>query len=178
MISSEPGLIFDNLNPYTLTGIVKGSKADFSANPLKPGDVLIKVDGKNVDINQCRESYFVSPNKKDEVELTFLRDGKEIVVKIHTNSTSDIKTLLYTDWEDQNRDLTEKLGKGKFAYIHMRDMSDGALNSFLIEMNTNAVHKEGLILDLRYNNGGNVHKEVSVTQRLLQMELKNWILQR
>jgi len=160
MISSEPGLIFDNLNPYTLTGIVKGSKADFSANPLKPGDVLIKVEGKKVDPVMSRESYFVSPNKMEEVALTFLREGKEIEVRLHTNTTGDIRTLLYTDWEDMNRDMTEKLGKGKFAYIHMRDMSDGALSSFLIEMNTNAVHKEGLILDLRYNNGGNVHKDI------------------
>lgn len=160
MISSEAGLLFDNENPYSLTGIVKGSKADFSANPLKSGDELTKVNGKNVDKSRSRESYFVSPNKQEEVSMTFLREGKEIEVKLHTNTTSEIKTLLYTDWEDQNRDLTEKLSKGKFAYIHMRDMSEGALNNFLIEMNTNAVHKDGLILDLRYNNGGNVHKEV------------------
>jgi tricorn protease len=42
----------------------------------------------------------------------------------------------------------------------MRDMGNGSLENFLIDMNTYAVHKEALILDLRFNNGGNVHKEV------------------
>ncbi|MPM96072.1 Tricorn protease [bioreactor metagenome] len=39
-------------------------------------------------------------------------------------------------------------------------MSDEALSNFVIEMNTYGVHKQGLVLDLRYNNGGNVHREI------------------
>jgi tricorn protease len=75
-------------------------------------------------------------------------------------STGDIRSLLYTEWEDNNRSVVDRLGGGKIAYVHMRDMSPESLNNFLVDMNTYAVHKEALILDLRFNNGGNVHKEV------------------
>ena len=52
------------------------------------------------------------------------------------------------------------MGKNRIAYIHMRDMMVGELNNFYRDMYTVAVGKEALILDLRFNNGGNVHKEV------------------
>jgi tricorn protease len=42
----------------------------------------------------------------------------------------------------------------------MKNMGQGALEQFLIEMNSEAHYKDALILDLRYNTGGNVHDEV------------------
>ena len=39
-------------------------------------------------------------------------------------------------------------------------MVDNELNEFLKDMHTRIIGKEAIILDLRYNNGGNVHKEV------------------
>jgi C-terminal processing protease CtpA/Prc len=71
-----------------------------------------------------------------------------------------MKNWLYNEWEDVNRALVDKLGKGKILYTHMRDMVDGELNEFLKDMHTRIIGKEAIILDLRYNNGGNVHKEV------------------
>ena len=42
----------------------------------------------------------------------------------------------------------------------MRAMGSEDLEMFLVKMHTEVFDKEALILDLRYNNGGNVHKEV------------------
>ncbi len=42
----------------------------------------------------------------------------------------------------------------------MRNMGQGELTKFYIDMNTEAYHRDGLILDLRYNTGGNVHDDV------------------
>ena len=49
---------------------------------------------------------------------------------------------------------------GKVGYIHMRAMGAEDLDMFLMKMHTEVYDKDALILDLRYNNGGNVHKEV------------------
>ncbi len=159
-ITSNVGLLFENQNPYIVKSIIRNSKADISENPILPGDELVKVNGIKVDKGIERDYYFTGTNKLEEVSLTFSRAGKEFVVNLHTNTTSEIKDLQYLAWEDECRELTEKLSNGKFAYVHMRDMGDNALERFLIDMNTYAVHKEGLILDLRYNNGGNVHQQV------------------
>ena len=54
----------------------------------------------------------------------------------------------------------------------MKNMGMESLNSFLIDMTTEAVHKDALILDLRYNRGGNVHDDV--LQFLSQSQYLNW----
>lgn len=172
LFTSNVGLIFDNENPLLIRGILRNSKADVDGVNIKGGDILVAVNGKVVDKSVDRDFYFTEPQQKKEVRLTIKRDGKEFDVMLHTNSSSEIRDMMYLAWEDNCRDLTEKLSKGKFAYIHLRDMGDGSLNNFLIEMNTYAVHKEGLILDLRYNNGGNVHKEV--IDYLLQKQHFSW----
>lgn len=166
------GLIFDNKTPYTLDRIVPGSKADYTGNPLKSGDILVAVNGVRTDKNKNREFYFATAAAPREVVLKFTREGKEFDVKIHTMSTPELRSLLYTEWEDWNRSYVDSAGGGKIAYLHMRDMSPESLERFYIEMNTIAVHKDALILDLRFNNGGNVHKEV--IDLLAQREHFRW----
>ena len=158
--SAETGIIWKNDSPYTIDRILTDAPANSVDIDLKPGDVLTAVNGQPVSERQNRESYFVSPIRPEEITLTFKRGSKEFDVKLHTLSYGQVKNMLYTEWEDINKALVNKLGKGKIAYIHMRDMTDGALSAFLKAMYTDAVHKDALILDLRYNNGGNVHKEV------------------
>ena len=51
-------------------------------------------------------------------------------------------------------------------------MGVGELSNFYRDMHTQMVGKEALILDLRYNNGGNVHKEV--IDMLAQKAHFNW----
>ncbi len=159
-VTKATGLMFREDSPYILDRVVPGSPADFTSNPLLPGDRLIAVDGVTVNEEINREFYFSGASGLDEVSMKFERDGNYLEIKIHSFPSVQLRSLLYTEWEDSNRARTEELSDGRIAYVHMRDMGDGALERFLIDMNTYAVHKDALILDLRFNNGGNVHKEV------------------
>lgn len=160
MASAETGIIWKNDAPYTVDRILTDAPANSVDIDIKPGDLLVAVNGTKVSPKENRERYFISPVKADEVQLTFKRDGKEFDVKLHTISYNALKNMLYTEWEDVNRARVDKMGKGRIAYIHMRDMTDGSLSPFLMAMHTDVANKDALILDLRYNNGGNVHKEV------------------
>lgn len=159
-ITSNTGIIFRDGEPFAVEAIIPGSPASKRGVDIEPGDQLIKVNDTKLSKGQNIYSYFTSPVKVSEFRLTLKRGEKIIERVVGTISTGDMRNLLYTQWEDERRAITEKLGAGKFAYIHMRDMGNESLASFIIDMNTYAVHKEGLILDLRFNNGGNVHKEV------------------
>ena len=79
---------------------------------------------------------------------------------MHPTTYSAVKTLEYKEWETQRAEMVAQKTGGKVGYIHMRAMGDADLNNFLLKMHTEVFDKEALILDLRYNNGGNVHKEV------------------
>ena len=158
--SAETGIIWSNDNPYMVDRVLTDSPANNVEVGVLPGDVLVAVNDKKVDASINRESYFVSPVKPEEVKLKFRRDGKEFDVKVHTISYGALKNMLYTEWEDVNKARVNEATKGRVAYIHMRDMTDASLAPFLLDIHPDHANKDALILDFRYNNGGNIHKEV------------------
>lgn len=154
------GILFDNGDPFKVAGVLADSPADKFEINLRKGDRLVAVDGQRVDERQNRERYLSGAVARDELKLTFSRGGKEFDVKVHPASFSTVKTLAYKEWEQQRADIVSGRTGGKVGYIHMRAMGNEDLESFLLKMHTEVFDKDALILDLRYNNGGNVHKEV------------------
>ena len=134
------GILFDKAAPYKVAGILADSPADRFGIDVKKGDELVAVNGVRVNKAVNREKYFSGAVPMDELKLTFSRGYKE--------------------WEEQRADMVAAKTGGKVGYIHMRAMGAEDLESFLLKMHTEVFDKDALILDLRYNNGGNVHKEV------------------
>src|SRR5690606_38703817 len=58
------------------------------------------------------------------------------------------------------RKRVDSLSGNRIAYSHMKNMGSGELERFLLDMVAYENRKEAIILDLRYNTGGNVHDEV------------------
>ncbi|KAA2216089.1 S41 family peptidase [Chryseobacterium sediminis] len=158
--TNETGIIFKKDQPYTVESIVRKSPAYRSGVDIKPGDQLISVNGKKIDPNENRETYFTSPKKQDELVLTFNRDGKNITTKVHPISNGELKALLYDDWIYNNHQRVDKLSNNRIAYSCMKNMSTDELDRFLLDMVEQENRKDAVILDLRYNTGGNVHDKV------------------
>ncbi|ASU33055.1 S41 family peptidase [Mucilaginibacter xinganensis] len=156
----ETGIIFDNDDPYKVVSVLKNSNADKAGIDVKAGDRLKAVNGRTVDEKQDRNIYFTKPSEDKEIELTFLRDGKETVAKIHPEGRRALVEDLYDTWIDQNRTAVTDKSKGRIAYSYMKDMGGSSLEKFLEDMVDDAYKKDALILDLRYNTGGNVHDAV------------------
>lgn len=166
------GIIFDNKNPFIVKQFVKKSPIDFLDNEILPGDELIAVDNIAVDKNKNRYSYFNNTEMKDEILLSFKRGKKSFDVKIHPISSGKLNGLLYDEWIADRQEIVDKASGNKIAYAYMKNMGENSLNDFLIDMTTEAIHKDALILDLRYNRGGNVHD--AVLQFLSQKPYLNW----
>lgn len=166
------GLMFDKENPYKIKRIVKRSRADVTDKNIKTGDVLVAVNGKKVDVAQNREKYFSKPSYDREIELTLKRGKRERKVRLHVESSRALRSQLYSEWEDKRKQIVDSMGKNRIAYVHMRDMDNQQLQRFLNYMTAEAYNREGLILDLRYNTGGNVHNEV--LQFLSQRPYLKW----
>ena len=158
--SYATGIVFENSAPYKVSRIITDSPVDKVDIDIQKGDILVAVDGQRVEQDINREKYFSGAVAADEMKLTFKRGSKEFDVKVHPTSYSTIKTCEYKEWETQRAEMVAQKTGGKVGYIHMRAMGDTDLNNFLLKMHTEVFDKDALILDLRYNNGGNVHKEV------------------
>ena len=172
MMSLETGIRFQNTQPYLVESITAQTPADKKDIDIRKGDKLVAVNGLAVDEKENREAYFASARPQSEITLTFSRDGKNFDCTLHTFNSGGLRNALYTQWEEDCRQRVNQQTNNRVAYIHMRDMGVGALNSFLMEMHRDAVHKDALILDLRFNNGGNVHNEV--LEFLMQKRYFTW----
>jgi C-terminal processing protease CtpA/Prc len=154
----ETGVMFEENDPYKVKYIVKRSAADKKAVDIKPGDVLVKVNDEEVDKNKDRNYYFTVPSRDKELKLTFNRNGQMVTTKLHPQAT--LFNNLYDEWIDNNQKRVDEKSKGKIAYGYMKNMGQGELDQFIIDMTQELNNKDALIFDLRYNTGGNVHDEV------------------
>ena len=66
------------------------------------------------------------------------------------------KDLRYFNWVENNRRKVEEASGGKLAYVHVPDMGVGNGLTEFVKYFYPQVRKEGLIIDDRYNGGGNV----------------------
>lgn len=158
--TNETGIVFSRDEPYLVEKIIRKSPAYLKDVDIKPGDRLVKINGVKVKPETNRNAYFAQTKLQEELNLEFVRDGKTIGAKLHPVNNATEKTLLYDDWIYNNRQNVDKWSNNRIAYVYMKNMSLSSLDQFLLDMVEQANRKEGLILDLRYNTGGNVHDRV------------------
>jgi tricorn protease len=154
----ETGVLFEENDPYKVKYVVKRSAADKKGVDIKPGDVLVKVNGETVKTDMDRSYYFTKPSLDRELNLTFLRNGQNYEVKVHPDAS--LFNNLYDEWIDNNQKRVDEKSKGRIAYGYMKNMGQGELEQFIVDMTKELNNKDALIFDLRYNTGGNVHDEV------------------
>jgi len=154
----ETGILFDNDMPFLVKGVLPRSAADRNNVDIRPGDELVKVNDIPVSADQDRNFYFTRPSRDGEMQLTFRRNGQEMTIRIHPQSS--LFTNLYDQWIDGNQKRVDEKGNGRIAYGYMKNMGQGELEQFIIDMTRELSGKDALIFDLRYNTGGNVHDEV------------------
>ena len=159
-VTNETGIIFDNENPYQVLRIVEKSNAALTGDKILKEDVLSAVNGVKVDMALDRDYYFTSPSLGREMTLTFMRKGKEVTVNVHPQSSVALKSNLYDEWIAKNKENVDEWGSNRIAYSYMKNMSGGELERFLLDMVEQENKKDAIILDLRYNTGGNVHDAV------------------
>jgi Tol biopolymer transport system component/C-terminal processing protease CtpA/Prc len=172
-MTATTGLVFSNTNPYEVDHVIKDGVADISKNKIEKGDLLISVDGIKIDPKQSREYYFMRSQMPDEMILEFKRGTKIFDVKIHPSTPNEMQRHLYDEWIDANRKRVDELSNKLIGYVCMKDMGTDALKEFELKMVSDSINqRKGLILDLRYNTGGNVHDKV--LQFLSQRPYLQW----
>ena len=166
------GIVFDNNNPFVVERIVKQSPVDYTEIDIRKGDRLLAVNGIKINLEENREKYFSTPAFNNEMFLTFERNGSEFNINTHPSSSNSVRDLIYDEWQDANQNYVDTKSNNRIAYVHMKNMSGNELTKFKEDLVSSEASKDGLILDLRYNRGGNVHDEV--LKFLSQKTYLNW----
>ncbi len=138
---------------------------------INEGEYLLKVNNIDVKANKEVYAYFVGLAGK-QVTLTVnskptLLGAREVVVE-PVNSEGNIR---YMNWLESNRLAVDKASNGKIGYIYMPDTWNGSATDFP-KYFYSVAHKEGIILDGRFNGGG-LDPEIFL-QRLLKKPHGYW----
>lgn len=158
---------------WVISRILPGESTDPEArSPLlapgvaaQVGDAVVRVDGRPVDPRRGVEELLIGSAGRP-TEIVLEREGTQrrvVVVPL-----ADDTQLRYQAWVASRREAVRELSGGRLGYLHIPDMVSGGWAQMHRDLRE-ATACEGIVVDVRYNNGG--HTSQLVTDRLARRVL-------
>lgn len=135
---------------------------------IQEGDIITKVNGKDalsaIDIgelirNQVGKQVLLSVKRGENT--------KEVIVKPEGSEF----WLRYEDWEYSNRLKVEEASNKDIGYLHLYAMGSANISQFYREFYP-VFNRKGIIIDVRYNWGGNI--DSFVLSKLIRTAWMYW----
>jgi C-terminal processing protease CtpA/Prc len=155
-VTAHLGVLYDTAHNgpgWKVRDVIKNSPSALAKSELLVGDVILSVDGVEVDPDIDKSSVMNGKLSKDIV-LIVKRADETLTVSIRATTYATIRGLLYERWLDQSRARVEELSEGKLAYLHIRAMNMSSFHRFERELFEVAAGKDGIVIDVRENGGG------------------------
>lgn len=119
------------------------------------GDYVLTINGRELQAGTDPYELLIAPaNQPVEWRISANADGKSART-IRYQPLSTETGLEYLEWVTDNRNRVNHLSQNRLGYIHIPDMGDAGIREF-IKWWFPQVRKEGLVVDVRNNGGGNV----------------------
>ena len=137
---------------------------------LKVGDVITAVNGRaTADAPHILELLRGQAGRQVLLEV---KQGDKTVQRIVTPvAQARENQLRYNDWRVSRARAVEQAAQGRIGYVHLRAMGSGDIADFVREFYA-ASDRDGLIIDVRYNNGGNI--DSWILEKLLRRAWAFW----
>jgi len=152
-VTGQLGLSFDR-DVYEKTGKLKitdvtpHSPAELAK--IKVGEELRAVDGVTIGARTNLDELL---QHKVDKRVVLDVSGHEVIVR----PVGSLAEQIYRKWIEDNRAYVAKISGGRLGYVHIRDMSEQALTQLYIDLDAENRSRDGVIIDIRNNNGGFVN---------------------
>ena len=146
---------------YRITNIAEGDRWNPSCTSpltspglgLKEGSLLLTINGQKLDETTSPEKLLV--NQAGNIVSLGIKEGNKKIRTVSVKALASQTSVRYRDWVEANRRYVHTKTKGRVGYLHIPDMQVQGFaefhRGFLAE-----VGREGLVVDIRFNGGGNV----------------------
>lgn len=173
---ADLGLKFDREAYEAGRGLVVTQVVDlgpaFLSGGVRPGDGLVAVNGTKVGPATALGALLLDQAGKRTVLTVASPGGPEREVTVRPVSAGVAAGLRYRDWVQGRRAYVEKISGGRLGYVHLADMSSDALNQLYLDLDAQNQGRQGVVIDVRNNNGGFVNGyvlDVFTRKNFLQM---------
>jgi tricorn protease len=148
---------------YRIARILTGqNEEDHYRSPLTEvgvdahvGDYVLAINGRELKAGTDPYELLQAPaNQPVEWRVSATADGKSPRT-IRYQPLASETALLYLKWAVNNRARVDSLSHGRLGYIHIPDMGEAGFREF-IKWWFPQTRKEGLVVDVRDNGGGNI----------------------
>lgn len=129
---------------------------------LQPGDTITSINNQSVAEAETPEELLVFESNTQVLLNVKKASGEPLQKIIRPISPNELSQLRYHDWVEERRNRVDSQGDKKIGYIHLSALGSDNFTEW-VQQYYPVHNRDGLILDLRYNMGGNI---------------SNWILNR
>ena len=172
------GVFFDldwDGNGLKVAEIVKGGPFDKASSKLSVGDIIISIDG--IDIEKGMDYYPLLDRKAGKRTLIGIQkaSGEKTDMVVLPVSESAFATLLYKRWVRQNAEKVTELSGGRLGYVHIEGMDDESFRTVYSDILGRYNNCDGIVIDTRFNGGGRLHEDIEVLfsgQKYLTQEIR------
>ncbi|GFS11370.1 tricorn protease homolog, partial [Elysia marginata] len=158
------GLIYDLTyqgSGMKIDEVLLGGPLDLSQTQAKHGDIIVALNGQMIDevggvdralkqkFGQVMVVRFYSPTRQEHWSE-----------RIQTISPQQEAQLLRHRWVAKKRKRVEQLSNGQLGYVYVPQMDEQAFRNLTAEAIGRYRFAKGLIIDIRFNKGGNLHDSI------------------
>jgi Tol biopolymer transport system component/C-terminal processing protease CtpA/Prc len=143
--------------------VLEGGPLEQAGTRIRPGVVIEAIDGTRIPAGM--DWYRLLNRKAGSPVRLALFDPKSRARWEETTkpvSWAAQSRLLYQRWVRSRREAVDRLSGGRIGYAHIRGMNDGAYREVFEEVFGRSVDKEAIVLDTRFNGGGNLVEALTV----------------
>jgi tricorn protease len=167
--TGELGLRFDRIayendGRFIVTEVVELGPVDVAnatgngaGNGIAVGDEIVAVDGVALDGSTDLDQLL--RDKPNRQVVLSVRSGRHAprAVEVRATSGGAARQLIYRNWVESRRAYVDSISGGRLGYVHIASMSEGALEQLIFDLDQQNHAKDGVVIDVRNNNGGFVN---------------------
>ena len=144
-----------------IAAALPGGPADISGSSLLPGAVILAINGETIQADSDPDGLLDGIAGKNVELLVKPANGSEPVKQsIVPITLTEAFDLANERWVDERKAMTEKFSGGRLGYIYIPEMNSECYKRAVSEVIGDYHDKEGLVIDIRYNKGGNIHDQL------------------